>query len=166
LSGRFYGAHERKLDYKGRLGIPDDLLTAGEQEWRRAVLVKESSELEDAAGKRPSFVGIWDIDSWTEILDIAQTQLDTDQIRRWMDQRLSDAATVDVDAAKRITVPDRLLQYASIDRQSSVRVLGVVDHMEIWSPAVYDAHIKAGEREEIRVPSIADIARRRIREAS
>jgi DNA-binding transcriptional regulator/RsmH inhibitor MraZ len=157
MSRIFYGIHDRKLDYKGRLGIPDDLLTASDVEWRRAVLIRDSSPLPDEAGAAPHFVSIFDMSSWEELLGVAQGRMDADESRLFMHQVVGDAATVDVDGSSRITVPERLLQYAKIERQAGVKVVGAFNHIELWNPEAYGGHVAALEKEGVQIRSIGDL---------
>lgn len=164
MNRMFYGQHERKLDYKGRLGIPEELLTAGGEEWRRAVVIKDSSELPGPEGKLPSFMSLFDLETWRELLQSAHGNMDADEARLFMDRVVGEASTVDVDSSKRVTLPERLLQYANIERQAMVRVVGAFDHIEVWNPLIHVAHLEALDKEGVRIRSIADLARGRIRE--
>jgi DNA-binding transcriptional regulator/RsmH inhibitor MraZ len=157
MSRIFYGVHDRKLDYKGRLGVPEDLLTAGGAEWRRAVIIRDSSQLPNEDGTEPQFASVFDMESWEELLRLAQEQLDADESRLFMHKVVGEAATVDVDAAKRITVPDRFLRYASIERQAGVRVVGAFNHIELWNPGAYGVHVVAAEKEGVQIRSVADL---------
>jgi len=166
MSRGFYGVKERKLDYKGRLGVPEELLTASGLEWRRAVAIKDSSDLLGADGQRSQFISIFDIDTWQLYLELAHRDLDADEVRLFMVRVVGDASTVDVDTSNRITLPDRLLQYAKIERQAAAQVVGAIDHFEVWSPPTLESHLDALEKEEVRVLSIADVARKRLGEVS
>lgn len=170
MSRIFYGIHDRKLDYKGRLGVPDDLLMVSGVEWQRAVIIKDASRLRTTQGDEPHFASLFDLESWDELLTVAQAQMDADEARLFMSAKIGDAATVDVDANKRITVPDRFLQYAAIERQAGVKVVGNFNHIELWNPTTYELHVAALEKEEIQVKSIedlvAELARNRIRAVS
>lgn len=155
----YYGNHERKLDYKGRVGIPDDFLRQG-NEWSRAVLVRATSEV--TPGVHFAFISAYDADRWQLLLEAAPRlmDLDADELRFFMHKHVGDAATVEVDAMKRITIPERLLEHGGIKRQAPVRILGEFDRIEVWDPPTYEAHIAAMEETEIEVPSLIEVARR------
>lgn len=166
----FYGIHDRKLDYKGRLGIPDDLLTASGGEWQKAIIIKDVSRLRSSGGHEPHFASLFDRESWEELLTHAQARMDADESRLFMNAVVGDAATLDVDASKRITVPDRFLQHAGIERQAGVKIVGNFNHIELWNPDTYARHVEALEIEDIQVTSIedlvSDLARNRIHAVS
>lgn len=157
----FYGEDDRKLDYKGRLGIPEDLLSLLGKEWRRAVVMKDASGLGAGDGREACFLSLYDVDTWQEYLEEAYQRMDPDESRFFMHTIVGDASTVDLDSANRVTLPERLLQYANIERQGVVKVVGALNHIEVWNPGVYETHLTAAEKEGVSVPSIADLARSR-----
>lgn len=159
MSSVYYGNQERKLDYKGRIGIPDDLTALGDA-WSRAVLVRASEELAESDPFPCLF--LYDVERWQELLYAADREQDMDgnEKRLFMHKVVADAATLDVDAMKRITIPQRLLEHAGIQRQEPVRVLGMFNHIEIWNPIVYATYMGVMEGLEVPVPSLFDLARR------
>jgi DNA-binding transcriptional regulator/RsmH inhibitor MraZ len=160
VSRSFSGMAERKLDYKGRVAIPDDLLAADGRGLRRAIVLRDSTKLEVSKGQETRFISIFDTETWQEMLAQAHRIMDGDEIRFFMDKTVGEIATVDLDATRRITVPERLLQYAGIDRQSGVKLVGAVTHIEIWAPRTYELFMEAIAEEGISVPSVAELAAR------
>ncbi len=57
----------------------------------------------------------------------------------------------ELDRQGRITVPQRLLEFAGIDRD--VTIIGVQDHIEIWDRAAWDEYLR---RQEEEADDIAD----------
>ncbi len=158
----FSGVHERKLDYKGRLTIPDDLLNGADHEWHRAIAIKQTSDVRLTPDEPTRFLALYDLETWQGLLRDAQRELDPDESRLFMHTVVADASMLEVDAANRVTLPGPLLQYANIERQAVVT--GIFDHVEIWNPATYEAYVEAPWTKEVAVPDIGDIARRRLRQ--
>lgn len=55
----------------------------------------------------------------------------------WRQFELSQAALLDPDSQGRVLIPDRLLKRIGADRE--VTLIGVQDHLELWSRAEFDA---------------------------
>jgi MraZ protein len=49
-----------------------------------------------------------------------------------------------LDAQGRVAFPPRLLAHAALTKDAMVN--GVVDHIEIWDPAAFDAYLKNSNR--------------------
>jgi division/cell wall cluster transcriptional repressor MraZ len=153
------GKYERKLDYKGRLTIPDDLLVASDQDWGRVVALSQRADIEQDT----FFLSLYDLGTWKTILGAAFTNLSEDQGRVFMDRVVGAAVILDLDATKRVTIPGPILRNAGIERATIVT--GIFDHIEVWDQVAYATYLEA-VGEWTTVPSIADLARTRIREVS
>lgn len=154
------GKYERKLDYKGRLAIPEDLLKTSDQDWSRVVVMRQEAHVDTSGDVSHGLLCLYDVRTWQEFLTEAYRTLDIDEARMFMEKRVADASTVDVDAMKRLTLPAPLLQFSRIEKQ--VIVTGILDHIEVWNPESYQSYVDALD-DEVAVPSIEDLARRRIR---
>ncbi|MCD6115991.1 hypothetical protein J7K93_03160 [bacterium] len=62
-----------------------------------------------------------------------------DEERRYFLETVSDAHPVRCDNQGRITVPQEHLDYAKI--KDKVMVIGAIDHLELWSPDIYNMFI-------------------------
>jgi division/cell wall cluster transcriptional repressor MraZ len=158
--GQYYGNYERKLDYKGRVAIPEDLLnvTTG---WTRAILVRTSADLPGLDPFRCIF--LYDFERWQELLGAAPRTfgMDEAEMRLFMHRVVGDAATLDLDALKRITIPERLLDHAAIQRQASVKFVGAFNHVEIWNPSTHASYIEAADSIGVsEPPTLFDVARK------
>ena len=159
-SGQYYGNFDRKLDYKGRVAIPDDLLTVTDG-WARAVLVRTSADLPELEPFPCVF--LYDLDRWQQLLEAAPRtfSMDEAEMRLFMDRVVGDAATVDLDAVKRITIPERMLAHAVIQKQESMKFVGAFNHIEIWNPSIHDSYIDAIDTLGVASPpTLFDIARK------
>ena len=121
----FFGLYERQLDAKGRVALPasyrDDL---GE----RCVLVFGDAhciEVHSADAFETRAIEVRD-----DVKRGASTML--------RQRALAHSATpVSVDRQGRITVDERLREFAQIPLSSKVIVTGNIDCVELWSEAVY-----------------------------
>lgn len=121
-AGAFVGSHSRSLDGKKRLTIPS--------EWR------------DAVGNLPVFVlkGVDQPclyvftarDMAKRLEKIRSISVANAKAQQFLRSLMSSADRLEIDAAGRIRVSDRLLDYAGIAGQ--VELVGVGGRFEIWSP--------------------------------
>jgi MraZ protein len=149
----YFGEYERTVDYKGRLTVPAHLLDSSDDvDWSKVMVLK---------GETPCLY-VYDLQTWRAVLDEAYRSMDDDESRVFMHRALSDAHLSDVDNLNRITVPAALLEHARVDKRATV--VGMFNRLEIWSPEEWAGYLES--MEEVQVPTIADLSRARIREAS
>ena len=122
----FTGTSEHGLDDKGRLTLPSRILDqVAKADWRfyLTVSMDECLLLHDAQG-------------WNELVAKIGTGVHGSQAHRNLSRRfLGSAEEVVPDTARRIRIPDPLLEYAGIQSSGPVRLLGMGNVLEIWSPA-------------------------------
>ena len=136
----FFGLHERQLDDKGRVALPatfrDDL---GE----RCVLVFGDSRCievhaADAFEARAA-----------EVRDEVKRGVATMARQR----ALAHSATpVSVDRQGRITVEERLREFAHLSLSSKVIVTGNIDRVELWNDGVYREIAERSRAEMAAIP--------------
>ena len=131
----FVGTHERQLDDKGRLALPaafrTDLqgscyLSLGED---RCVTIFAPAAFESMAN---------------DMIDQARRGEITQNRLRAV---AGSAALVSIDKQGRITVDERLREYAQIGTSSKVVVSGRFDRAEIWSEVLHTSITEAGQGE-------------------
>jgi len=114
------GTHQRTLDDKKRLGMPRKLrdqlgevdtlfVTPGPDQ---CLWLFTQTELEQLAGK------------------LDQAPVADAEARVFRRLYFAQTEAVDVDKSGRILIPDRLAQFAGLQRE--VVLLGVRDHLELW----------------------------------
>ena len=163
----FSGVHERKFDYKNRITIPDHFQQAAGSGIQRVIVMKGASEILLADGETAKFLYVWDTETWNVLLEEAFRRMDEDQSRKFMSEVVGDAVAADLDPSARVTIPERLLQYAGIEKQSKATVAGIFDHLELWNADRWvEYHATQTVQEEVEIPSIPDLARSRIRQVS
>jgi MraZ protein len=131
----FVGVHERQLDERGRVALPSAFrrelgdycyLFLGDD---RCVGLMAEDEFHKQAG---------------ELIDkVKQGEMSRARQRAWA----SGASRVAIDKQGRVTLEARLRDHARVDVQNAVQVLGSLDHIEIWNPALFADQEAEGQGE-------------------
>jgi MraZ protein len=140
----FFGAFEHTIDSKGRLTIPakfKDPLAGG-------IVVTRGLD-----GCLWGFTR----QEWQNISEkIASLTLTSAEARRFTRFMFSSASDAIPDRNGRVVIPQKLLEYGSIDRE--VVVAGVMNKIEIWNPERWDEEqAQATEDPEALVEQLADL---------
>jgi MraZ protein len=140
----FFGAFEHTIDSKGRLTIPakfKDPLAGG-------IVVTRGLD-----GCLWGFTR----QEWQNISEkIASLTLTSAEARRFTRFMFSSASDAIPDRNGRVVIPQKLLEYGSIDRE--VVVAGVMNKIEIWNPQRWDEEqAQATEDPEALVEQLADL---------
>lgn len=121
----FTGTSEHGLDDKGRLTLPSRILDqVARADWRfyLTVSMDECLLLHDAQG-------------WNQLVAKIGTGVHGSQAHRNLSRRfLGSAEEVVPDTARRIRIPEPLLEYAGLGLSEPVRLLGMGNVLEIWNP--------------------------------
>jgi len=149
----FFGEYERTVDAKGRLTIPAHLAAArAEADWSKVVIVK---------GEGPCLF-LFDTHTWQTVLGTAFNAFDDEDARLFMHRNLPDAQLSELDALNRVTIPTALLAHAGIEKR--VTLIGLFNRVELWDPEAWKSYVES--RQDVDVPSIAEVSRASIREVS
>jgi MraZ protein len=116
----FRGHYEHSLDAKNRLSIPAKFRAAFSS---GVVLAKDPEPC----------VAVWTPETHESIIERALGGLNPmgSEYRKLSRFYQGNSFEVELDAAGRVTLPPPLLAHASVDRE--VVVVGVGDHLEVWS---------------------------------
>lgn len=124
----FRGQYEHSIDDKGRLSIPAKLREALKKE---KTLVLTSFD---------SYITAFPMKAWRVIEDrIRANPTFKRDMRDFLRLVYSSAEDVEIDSQGRILIPQALRQRAGITRE--VVILGVMDQMEIWDKARWEAKV-------------------------
>jgi len=119
-----YGSFEHSLDSKGRFVVPAPLRTRFERNKDAAVV---SCYLERC-------LAVWPPEEFSRILAMVLQVQDIGPEERHMARALTGYSTkVDIDTQWRITVPSFWRDYASLEPERPLMVVGVLDRVELWS---------------------------------
>ncbi len=124
------GTWPRSLDDKGRLAVPkrmrDDLGGETLTELFVAPWTEKSLALFTPA-------------AFEKLAERFREKTANAGVRDYMRLFYARAERVDVDAQSRIRIPDRLKEFAELNRD--VVLLGVNDHVELWDQARWDSYV-------------------------
>ncbi len=129
----FKGQAEYSIDEKGRVALPAKM---------RRVLSPDAKETFVATRGIERCVYLYPLDRWEkmeaefETLNLyrAETRDFIRTITRWADE-------VVLDGQGRIGLPKNLLDFATLAPKGQAVIIGALDHIEIWDPAVFDAYL-------------------------
>ena len=135
----FRGQYEHSIDEKGRLSIPAKF---------REILNKERTLVLTSFD---AYITAFPMKAWRVIEDrIRSNPTFKRDMRDFLRLVYSSAEDAVIDPQGRILIPQALRQRASITRE--VVILGVMDQIEIWDKARWEAKVmSAPSREELSV---------------
>ncbi len=126
----FTGEYEYTIDAKQRLAIPADIRSRlnPDTDGRAFYLVPGAN----------GALWMWPEKTFEEMAGaVDPSLLPPDEMMEFDEFLFSQAARLEIDKAGRVRLPERLLRL--IDVESSVVILGVKDHLELRSPADWEA---------------------------
>ena len=134
----FRGHYEHSLDAKNRLSIPARFRAAFSS---GVVLAKDPEPC----------VALWTPETHESIIERALGGLNPmgSEYRKLSRFYQGNSFEVELDAAGRVTLPPPLLTHASVDRE--VVVVGVGDHLEVWSRERWAGQQQGLDREIVEV---------------
>ncbi|CAN5569383.1 division/cell wall cluster transcriptional repressor MraZ [soil metagenome] len=129
---RFKGQAEYSIDDKGRVALPAKM---------RRVLSPEAKDTFTITRGFEQCIFLYPVDRWTEMeaqfMGLNQYQREArDFVRtivRWADE-------VSLDGQGRIVLPKPLMDFAGLNDGRAL-ILGALDHIEIWDPAIFENYL-------------------------
>ena len=90
-------------------------------------------------------VALYPLDEWRHMEERLRLRTFNDETnRRFRRLTLMNASFGALDAQGRVAIPPALLAHASLQREAVVN--GVLDHIEIWDPAVFEQYLRDSGR--------------------
>jgi MraZ protein len=130
----FTGRFSYTVDSKGRIALPARL--------RKSLMPSASETFYITRGFEQCLYG-YPSDEWSRIVETFRTLQFTDPQHRFFARTFFEWANdSQLDAQSRIIVPQRLLDYAKIEKEKELLIIGVLERIELWSPAVYEEYQK------------------------
>jgi MraZ protein len=115
----FFGRYDHSLDAKGRLILPSRLRT------RLGSRFFLSAHLEDC-------LALWPVETFQAEVESRESQAVDTLTRNAAREWFAKVAEVEQDTQGRVLISAELREYAALERE--VIVIGVNDHVELWSP--------------------------------
>jgi MraZ protein len=129
----FKGRETYSVDEKGRVNLPAKM--------RRSIASEANDTFVITRGPDDDpCIYLYPLDEWKIIEDgLKQLNQYSEQDRFFVRTLLYWADEVAFDKQFRIMIPKTLLEFAGIGR--SALILGAMDHVELWSPEVFDKYL-------------------------
>jgi MraZ protein len=133
VAPRFFGRNEHSLDAKGRVILPARFRS---QFGPQAFL----SQYQDRC------LALWTSDEFDkQLADQEQRQelgrTERNVARLWA----SGSAEVDIDRQGRLAIPPYLREFARLEVESPILVVGALNRVELWNPAEWESSVKPAE---------------------
>ena len=129
----FKGRYSHSIDSKGRMPVPAKL---------RRSLRPEANETFVATRGFEQCVFLYPANVWeqmeTEFSGLNTYQQETREFIRTIYMWADDVA---LDGQGRISIAKPLMEFADLAPGGKATVIGMLDHIEVWNPEVFDAHI-------------------------
>ena len=128
----FKGTYQYSIDSKGRINIPAKL---------RKYVSLESKDTFVVTRGYDQCLFIYPLDEWNGQEALIRNLIQSDPRHRFFMRTLLQYATeTELDGQSRVMIPRELLEFARI--QGAVTMIGMLDHIEVWNPEVYDEYLK------------------------
>ncbi len=156
----FVGAFPLTIDAKNRLSIPFVV---------RDQMVRETDgrAYYVVPGRRRGTLRLYPNAYFENLRDhFYQADAFSEETFTWAQFEYSQAVLLEADNQGRVTIPERLLKWAGLQRE--ITLCGVHDHLEVWDRAAYDAFEAEGwERyEQMRAHAMSELDVHRSRESA
>lgn len=122
----FVGAHERQLDPKGRLAVPASFRPRLEPRCY-------------VAFGQDKCIDVLTVETFESVVEDTLAKVRRGELDRSFQRALAaNTMEVTIDAQGRITLDERMREYAGLSLNSRVIVAGSFDRIEIWEPARHE----------------------------
>ena len=129
----FKGSYIYAVDEKGRLNLPSKLRKYVSPECNETFVITRGFE---------QCLWVYPLDEWNKLEEKLRVLSSYDPEHRIFIRTLLELAVeCQLDGQARISIPQELREYATI--KDEVRILGMLDKIELWEPKIYDGYKKA-----------------------
>lgn len=129
----FKGQAENSIDGKGRMPVPAKM---------RRSLSPDAKETFVATRGLEQCVFLYPLDTWERIeREMAQLNQFEPESRTFVRTINMWAEELSMDGQGRIALPKALAEFADLQFGGKAQVIGAFDRIEVWDPAVFDAHL-------------------------
>jgi MraZ protein len=86
-------------------------------------------------------------DEWSRLeIKLKLKQFQDQESRDFVLEMMSNVQDVPIDSVARILIPQPYLKLAGLERGGEVKVLGMMDHVELWHPRRYEEHVEEARK--------------------
>ncbi len=131
-SAMFAGSYEATIDAKNRIGIPFRLQ-------RKIHEAKQGDAYFVVPGRRKGTLTIFTEKRFEGLHEqLPQPELLSDDASDYVFWELSQSYPLEPDGQGRLTLPERLLKQAGIERE--IMIVGAIDRLELWNRAEFEQY--------------------------
>lgn len=131
----FTDSFDYTIDQRGRINFPAPFRRALSDESKDRVVITRGLD---------GCLFVFPRDVWEKhLLEFNRSPYSLEQQRRLQRLLASGARESTFDAQGRITIPQKLIELARLEKD--VLIIGMGDRVELWNPGIYDKYITAGE---------------------
>jgi len=132
----FRGSYQHSIDHKGRVSIPARF---------RRLLTGDSNDTLVVLRGLDECVWLYPLEEFRRFEDRLRARSFSDEAnRRFQRMLLMDARDETLDTQGRVAIPPRLIAHAKLEKD--VLVCGLLDHIEIWNPELYEQYLGSSTR--------------------
>ncbi len=132
----FKGKYEYSIDSKGRLAIPAKL--------RSALRPEAGGTFVATPGMGEACILLYPADVWAvKEAEMSQQNQYRADVRNAIRIMTMNAEDVTLDGQGRVGLNREQMEMAHLDVGDKALILGVLDHVEVWNPAVFKAQLNA-----------------------
>ena len=131
----FKGQAENSIDGKGRMPVPAKM---------RRALSPSAKETFVATRGLEQCVFLYPLDAWEAIEEeMGRLNQFDPQARGFVRTINMWAEELTMDGQGRVALPKSLIDFADLKPGTKAQVIGAFDRIEVWDPAVFEAHLNA-----------------------
>jgi MraZ protein len=131
----FQGTYQYSLDEKGRVSIPAKLRKPDESTTYDIFVITRGLD---------GCLFVYPVAEWEKVREKMREQPYTQRKTRLYERYVfPNTIEAELDKQGRIAIPQHLLDYAQIKKE--VKILGVLERIEIWDPEVYNEYLAKAE---------------------
>lgn len=133
----FLGSFKYSIDVKGRISIPAKM---------RKFVNPEANDAFVLTRGTAKCVVIYPMDYWKELVASKLSRLNSFDPKdsKFLRMFLQEAAEDKFDSQSRLTIPKKLIEFASIEKD--VLIIGINQFIEVWNPELYEAYLRENEQ--------------------
>jgi len=133
VAPRFFGRYEHSLDVKGRVILPARF---------RGQLGTQAY----VSQYRDRCLALWTAEEFDRQMDEQEEKQVLGRSERNVARILaSGSVEVEVDRQGRVAIPAFLRDFAGLQTESSILVIGAINRVELWNPAEWEQRVKPAE---------------------
>ncbi len=141
--GYFKGQETFSIDAKGRVSVPAKM---------RKSISPEANDVFVVTRGNDRCIVAYPMNEWRRYEEqFASLNQYNEKDRYFLRTILGWSEEVNLDSNQRLSIPKRHIEFAGLN--GKVTIVGMIDHLELWAPEVFDAYLESQDEEYEEVAS-------------